>query len=133
MKGGLGARAIELGLLRVGAVAVVNPCGNVVDPRTGSFIAGMRSAPDSLEIVSMEEAMLADSDGLSMPLDRTNTTISCIITNARLTKAQATKVAQMAADATRTPSAPRILRTTATPSMSSPPGNSDSSISPSTS
>lgn len=99
MKGGLGARAIELGLLRVGAVAVVNPCGNVVDPRTGSFIAGMRSAPDSLEIVSMEEAMLADSDGLSMPLDRTNTTISCIITNARLTKAQATKVAQMAADA----------------------------------
>ena len=43
--------------------------------------------------------MLADSDGLSMPLDRTNTTISCIITNARLTKAQATKVAQMAADA----------------------------------
>ena len=34
-----------------------------------------------------------------MPLQRTNTTISCIVTNARLTKAQATKVAQMAADA----------------------------------
>ena len=34
-----------------------------------------------------------------MPLDRTNTTISCIVTNACLTKAQATKVAQMAADA----------------------------------
>jgi L-aminopeptidase/D-esterase-like protein len=33
-----------------------------------------------------------------MPL-RTNTTISCVVTNARLTKAQATKVAQMAADA----------------------------------
>ncbi len=34
-----------------------------------------------------------------MPLERTNTTISCVVTNARLTKAQATKVAQMAADA----------------------------------
>ena len=34
-----------------------------------------------------------------MPLSRTNTTISCVVTNARLTKAQATKVAQMAADA----------------------------------
>ena len=31
--------------------------------------------------------------------DRTNTTVSCIVTNARLTKAQATKVAQIAADA----------------------------------
>ena len=34
----------------------------------------------------------------AMPL-RTNTTISCVVTNARLTKAQATKVAQMSADA----------------------------------
>ena len=34
-----------------------------------------------------------------MPLDRTNTTISCIVTNVELTKAQATKVSQMAADA----------------------------------
>ncbi|MGN0055114.1 MAG: P1 family peptidase [Atopobiaceae bacterium] len=35
----------------------------------------------------------------SSPLPRTNTTISCVVTNARLTKAQATKVAQMSADA----------------------------------
>ena len=36
---------------------------------------------------------------MQMPLDRTNTTISCIVTNVELTKAQATKVSQMAADA----------------------------------
>lgn len=99
MKGGLGARARAVGDLKVGAVAVVNACGNVVDPATGSPIAGMRAAVDSLEIVSMEDAMLAAAERLSMPLDRTNTTISCIITNARLTKAQATKLAQIAADA----------------------------------
>ncbi len=99
MKGGLGARALRIGALEVGAIAVVNACGNVVDPNTGSPIAGMRRAPDSHEIVSLEDAMLDAADSLSMPLDRTNTTISCIVTNARLTKAQATKVAQMAADA----------------------------------
>lgn len=99
MKGGLGARAREAGELKIGAISVVNACGNVVDPTTGAAIAGMRAAADSLEIVSMEDAMLAAVEHLAMPLDRTNTTISCIITNARLTKAQATKLAQMAADA----------------------------------
>lgn len=99
MKGGLGARAREAGELKIGAISVVNACGNVVDPTTGTAIAGMRAAADSLEILSMEDAMLAAAEHLAMPLDRTNTTISCIITNARLTKAQATKLAQMAADA----------------------------------
>ena len=99
MKGGLGARARAAGELKIGAVSVVNACGNVVDPTTGTAIAGMRAAADSPEIVSMEDAMLAAAEHLAMPLDRTNTTISCIITNARLTKAQATKLAQMAADA----------------------------------
>ena len=89
----------QLGALKVGAIAVVNACGNVCDPVTGNAIAGMRRTPDSSEIVNMEEAMLAAGLHAQMPLDRTNTTISCIVTNARLTKAQATKVAQMAADA----------------------------------
>lgn len=99
MKGGLGASAFALGGLRVGAVAVVNACGNVCDPATGRAIAGMRPAPDATEIADMEEAMLAAGADIQMPLDRTNTTISCIVTNARLTKAEAVKVAQMAADA----------------------------------
>lgn len=99
MKGGLGARAIKIGALEVGAIAVVNACGNVIDPLTGKAVAGMRRSADSLEVISMEDAMMAAADALTMPLDRTNTTISCIITNAKLTKAQATKVAQMAADA----------------------------------
>ena len=99
MKGGLGARALALGGLKVAAISAVNACGNVVDPATGAEIAGMRSEPDAYTIVSMEDAMIASADTMAMPLDRTNTTISCIVTNARLTKAQATKVAQMAADA----------------------------------
>ena len=99
MKGGMGASALAVGSLQVGAVAVVNACGNVYDPKTLSPVAGMRAAADSNVIVSMEDALLEEGEQAVMPLDRTNTTISCVVTNARLTQAEATKVAQMAADA----------------------------------
>lgn len=99
MKGGLGARAFQLGQLKVGAISAVNACGNVVDPETLKPIAGARATPDGTQIIDMEEAALEAAADMKMPLDRTNTTISCIITNASLTKAQATKVAQMAANA----------------------------------
>ena len=99
MKGGLGARAFQLGQLKVGAISAVNACGNVVDPETLKPIAGARATPDGTQIIDMEEAALEAAADMKMPLDRTNTTISCIITNASLSKAQATKVAQMAADA----------------------------------
>ena len=99
MKGGLGARAFSLGALKVGAISAVNACGNVIDPVTLEPVAGARVSADGTRIVDLEEGMLDAGANLTMPLDRTNTTISCIVTNARLTKAQATKVAQMAADA----------------------------------
>ena len=99
MKGGLGARAYQLGELKVGAIAAVNACGNVTDPASGAAVAGMRGAPDGTRIVDSEEWLLSQGAAATMPLDRTNTTVSCIVTNARLTKAQATKVAQIAADA----------------------------------
>ena len=59
----------------------------------------MRAAANSDQIVDMELAAFAAAGSMQMPLDRTNTTISCIVTNVELTKAQATKVSQMAADA----------------------------------
>lgn len=99
MKSGLGARAFQLGALQMGAISAVNAVGNVVDPSSLEPIAGMRATADGIEIVDMEETMLAMAEQVAMPLDRTNTTISCIVTNAALTKAQATKIAQMAADA----------------------------------
>lgn len=91
MKAGLGAAAVALGPIKVGAVVSVNACGNVVDPFTGEWVAGMRAAADSDQIVDMELAAFAAAGSMQMPLDRTNTTISCIVTNVELTKAQATK------------------------------------------
>lgn len=103
MKSGLGTAVKEAGKLVCGAVAAVNACGNVVDPATGEAICGMRASAESTQIVSMTDAVLAMAAGDPLNLEhkagRTNTTISCVITNAKLTKAQTTKVAQMAADA----------------------------------
>lgn len=121
MKGGLGTHVAKAGPLTCGAIAAVNACGNVYDPTTGAAIAGMRSADGSGAIVDECELALSmaarmplgndlayqregdqptgKSEPTHRPLPRTNTTISCVITNARLTKAGATKVAQMAADA----------------------------------
>ena len=95
MKSGLGEDVELAGELVCGAVAAVNACGDVRDPDTGTIIAGVRSEDGTLGCTT--EVLLGGY--ARMPLARTNTTISCVVTNARLTKAQATKVAQMAADA----------------------------------
>lgn len=95
MKGGLGMDVEQAGELVCGAISAVNACGDVRDPDTGQIIAGVKNADGTLgSTVELIRAM-AGSD----PLARTNTTISCVVTNAKLTKAQATKVAQMSADA----------------------------------
>ena len=95
MKSGLGEDVEQAGELLCGALAAVNACGDVRDPDTGEKIAGVRAQDGSLS--NTVEVLLGGF--ARMPLARTNTTISCVVTNARLSKAQATKVAQMAADA----------------------------------
>lgn len=97
MKSGIGEAVENTGKLTVGALSAVNAAGNVVDPHTLQPIAGLLS-PDKTQIQDEEQALIDQGDNLVMPLERTNTTISCVVTNAKLTKPQATKVAQMAAD-----------------------------------
>ena len=96
MKSGLGEDVEQAGELVCGALSAVNACGDVLGPDTHERIAGMRT-PDGTGLVNTVDAALAMAT--TMPLSRTNTTISCVVTNAKLTKAQATKVAQMSADA----------------------------------
>lgn len=96
MKSGLGEGVSQRGALVCGAIAAVNAVGNVIDPRSGRTIAGALSEGHDA-ILDVDAAM--DAATGREPLLHTNTTISCVTTNARLTKAQATKVAQMAADA----------------------------------
>lgn len=119
MKAGLGAAAVALGPVKVGAVVSVNACGNIVDPFTGEWVAGMRAAADSDQIVDMELAAFAAASSMQMPLDRTNTTISCIVTNVELTKARPPRCPKWPQTPMRTPFAPHTPQTTATPSTPS--------------
>lgn len=97
MKSGLGSAAVYLdGDLTIGAVVAVNAFGDVIDPDTGEILAGARS-PDSNELVGTLALMRRLGGGLRVGGGE-NTVIGVVATNARLTKEEANKVAQMAQD-----------------------------------
>ena len=96
MKGGIGTASIELpnGLI-VAALMAVNAVGDVIDPSNGQVVAGVRSE-DGTTLV--DARTLLRSGALVRGQRGRNTTIGVVATNARLTKTQASKVAQMAHD-----------------------------------
>ena len=96
MKSGLGEAVCEAGDLVAGAVVAVNALGDVYDPDTNEPVAGLLDEEGKL-VANTPELLLSMATGVEFI--RSNTTISCIVTNAKLTKAEATKVAQMSADA----------------------------------
>jgi L-aminopeptidase/D-esterase-like protein len=95
MKSGLGSAALELpGGLKVAALVVVNAFGDVRDPATGTLLAGAREAPESPALADTAAAMRRGV--LPRGYQPENTTLAVVATNARLTKLQATKLAQAA-------------------------------------
>jgi L-aminopeptidase/D-esterase-like protein len=95
MRGGLGTAAISLpsGLV-VAALVAVNAGGDIVDPATGQIVAGSRAADG--RFIDARKAMR--SGELDRPRPGENTTLGIVATNAKLTKAQAKKIADMAHD-----------------------------------
>lgn len=95
MKSGQGASAIEVGELQVGAISAVNALGDVFDG-LGKQIAGILSE-DGTTLQSTSEIIKEDITK-QFDIFKGNTTISCILTNGKLTKAQCTKLASIAHD-----------------------------------
>ena len=96
MKAGLGSYSITLpNGLSVGAIVAVNAVGDIIDPDTGKVVAGVRN-PDG----TFADARMLLRAGQTGPRPRIgeNTTIGLVATNARLTKAQAHRIALMADD-----------------------------------
>lgn len=97
MKGGLGSCCINTPKgLKVGALAVANPFGDVIDPKTGEIIAGVRS--ENGKCFARAAKLLRDIDTLSGFPDGSNTVLGVVATNASFNKTQLTKIAQMTHD-----------------------------------
>ena len=96
MKGGVGTASITVDNgLTVAAIVAVNAAGDIIDPATGSVVAGVRTEDGR----GLADARILLRTGASIePQSGANTTIGVVATNATLTKAETTKVAQMAQD-----------------------------------
>ena len=92
MKSGLGSFTVSLpGGVMVSALAAVNAYGDVRDPATYKIVAGARKAADSHDFIDTQEEMKRRPPaGFGVR----NTTLVVVVTNARLTKVEATKLAQ---------------------------------------
>ena len=97
MKSGLGSWSLRTadGLV-VGALVAVNAVGDVLDPGSGKIVAGARGSTRGEFLNIMEQIRRGVQ---TKPVSRENTVVGVVATNATLTKAQCTKVAQMAQDA----------------------------------
>lgn len=96
MKGGIGSASVELpsGLV-VAAIVAVNAAGDVVDPASGRTLAGVRTERGD-ELAGALNVLREGATTDGRP--GSNTVIGVVATNAMLSKAEATKVAQMAHD-----------------------------------
>lgn len=93
-KAGLGIHAIQAGDLKIAAVVVLNACGDIFDPENGQKIAGLLNK-DRKEFLDYEEAMILMGEEAKKSDAVKNTTIGCIITNAKFDKAKMNKIASM--------------------------------------
>jgi L-aminopeptidase/D-esterase-like protein len=93
-KGGLGSASLRLpGGSIVGALVAVNCAGDVIDPETGATVAGTRQ-PGGRGFIGRDGWM--QRRGRTDALSGGNTTIAVVATDARLDKAQATRLAWLA-------------------------------------
>jgi L-aminopeptidase/D-esterase-like protein len=101
MKGGLGSAAIRMpnGLV-VGAIVAVNAVGDIVDPNTGKIVAGARNPDGTFADARtlLRSGALMQRPGTAPPRVLENTTIGLVATNAKLTKAQVSRMALMGDD-----------------------------------
>jgi L-aminopeptidase/D-esterase-like protein len=96
-KGGIGSATVDLGEgLLVSALIAVNALGDVVNER-GDVLAGVRRPDDPNQFMGALNVLRERAHFVPPPLF-SNTVIGVVATNARLTKEEVNKIAQMAQD-----------------------------------
>ena len=93
MKGGIGTCAFQQGELKVGAIFAVNCVGDVFDSSKGKFIAGVLDK-ETRKIGGSENIIISKYNEIT-DLFSGNTVIGCVVTNAKLDKSQANKLASV--------------------------------------
>lgn len=97
MKGGVGSASVGLGGgTVVAALIAVNAYGDVIDPDTQGILAGARKPPAGKELADTLKAMRGLIGKTVVKMANRNTVIGVVATNAKLSKEEANKVAQMA-------------------------------------
>lgn len=96
MKGGIGSASVTVNGVTVGALVAVNAVGDVLDPTTGAVVAGART-PDGSALLGSTRALLHGELPAALAVGSA-TTLGVVATDAVLTKAEASKMAQMAHD-----------------------------------
>ena len=95
MKAGLGTYAVEINGVKIGAIVIVNAIGDVYEIDSKNELAGLLSF-DKTQMVSSEEEIFKMLQLAAASAQ--NTTIGAVITNAKMDKAQANKLARMASN-----------------------------------
>lgn len=85
-KSGLGVATLKHNDLEIMAIVAVNAFGDVYDYKTNEIIKGAQSEGEFLNTCELI------SEGAEVDTTLKNTTIGCIVTNAKITKAQANKL-----------------------------------------
>ncbi|MCX6583309.1 MAG: P1 family peptidase [Candidatus Aminicenantes bacterium] len=93
MKGGLGIYGLCIDDLKVAAIVAVNCLGDIIDPYNNEIIAGLLSE-DKKNIISTENIILNKYYDKKCQFVG-NTTIGVVVTNAKLNKSQANKLASI--------------------------------------
>jgi len=96
MKSGIGSATVEMdrGVL-VSALVAVNAWGDVRDPASGKIVAGTRREPGSRDFLDSASYLKHHSAPAGATAATKNTTLAVVATNARLTKLQARKLAEL--------------------------------------
>jgi len=99
MKGGFGSATVSSGKTVVQAFVACNGFGDVKDYKTGKIIAGAREKSESLKLADtmkcIEEGRIPKGFFVKKP---ENTVLMSVVTNARLSKAQCSKVAELSVE-----------------------------------
>ncbi|MDD2294796.1 MAG: P1 family peptidase [Eubacteriales bacterium] len=94
MKSGIGHYALQAGDLKVGAIVAVNALGDVIDCDSRRTLAGVLS--EDTDAIDDTCSLVLENQDSEKDVFSGNTTIGCVLTNARLTKPQAGKLAAIA-------------------------------------